>query len=586
VVPEKIEQQGSALIEDRYRDGTGEKSEYNYASHTALQHFSGCNASHTPLAAPLLRVGPPPRRLAAICLREQIAAMNGAESLVHTLLGSGVDVCFTNPGTSEMHFVAALDRIPGMRCILGLQENVVTGAADGYWRMAEKPAATLLHCGPGLANGLAGLHDARRARSGIVNIVGDQAVYHRPFDAPLTADTEGWARGVSAFTRTATRAEDVGADAAVAVQAARTAPGQVATLILPSDSSWNEGGVVGTPLPVPATPRADPHAVQQVARILRERQGVLLLLGGAALREGAQRQAQRITAATGCRLLAEGSNARIQRGQGRLALDRVPYVVDQATAALQDVQNLVLVNAKEPIGFFGYPGKPSRLQPEGAALHVLSRLEQDAEAALEALADALGAPASPIPSFGPRPEAPRGALSPEGLARTVAALMPEGSIIVDESVTYGRGFFPETYAAPAHDWLQNCGGAIGYGPPVAVGAAVGAPGRRVIALQADGSAMYTPQALWTQAREKLPVTTILLSNRKYQILLGEYRNVGANPGRTAMDMLDLSNPDIGWVKLANALGVEAAQATTLEACGDLMAQSFARPGPFLIELLI
>ena len=514
--------------------------------------------------------------------------MNGAESLVNTLLKGGVDVCFSNPGTSEMHFVAALDRIPGMRCILGLQENVVTGAADGYWRMADKPASTLLHCGPGLANGLAGLHDARRARSGIVNIVGDQAVYHRPFDAPLTADTEGWARGVSAWVRTSSRAEDVGADAAGAIQAARTAPGQVATLILPSDSSWNEGGVVAAPLPVPAVPQADPHQVKGVARILRESRGkgVMLLLGGMALREGAQIQANRIAAATGCRLLAEGSNARTARGQGRLPLDRVPYVVDQALAALADVQHLVLVNAKEPIGFFGYPGKPSRLQPADAALHVLARLEQDAEAALRSLADELGAPPAAIASAGPRPEAPRGSLSPEGLARTVAALMPEHSIIVDESVTYGRGFFPETYAAPAHDWLQNCGGAIGYGIPVAIGAAVAGAGRRVIALQADGSAMYTVQGLWTQAREKLPVTTILLSNRKYQILLGEYRNVGANPGRTALDMLDLGNPDIGWVKLANSLGVEAAQASTLEACGDLLAQSVARPGPFLIELMI
>jgi len=513
--------------------------------------------------------------------------VNGAESLVHTLLAGGVDVCFTNPGTSEMHFVAALDRIPGMRCVLGLQENVVTGAADGYWRLAGKPAATLLHCGPGLANGLAGLHDARRARSGIVNIVGDQAVYHRPFDAPLTADTEGWARGASAFVRTATRAEDVGADAAVAIQAARTSPGQVATLVLPSDSSWNEGGVPGKALPVPAVPQADPHAVKQVARLLREQKGVMLLLGGLALTEGAQKQAHRIAAATGCRLLAEGSNGRIQRGQGRLPLDRVPYVVELALAALSGVQHLVLVNARDPIGFFGYPGKPSRLYPEDAAIHVLTRLEQDAESALRALADELGAPAAAIPSAGPRPEAPRGALSPEGLAQTMAALMPEGSVVVDESVTYGRGLFPLTYTAPAHDWLQNCGGAIGYGIPVAIGASIGAGAdRRVIALQADGSAMYTVQGLWTQAREKLPITTVLLSNRKYQILIGEYRNVGANPGRTAMDMLDLGNPDIGWVKLANSMGVEAAQASNLEQLGDLMAQSFARPGPFLIELLI
>jgi acetolactate synthase I/II/III large subunit len=512
--------------------------------------------------------------------------MNGAESLVHTLLGSGVKVCFTNPGTSEMHFVAALDRIPGMKCVLGLQENIVTGAADGYWRMAEKPACTLLHCGPGLANGLAGLHDARRARSGIVNIVGDQAVYHRPLDAPLTADTEGWARGVSAFVRTATRAEEVGSDAAVAVQAARTSPGQVATLILPSDSSWNEGGAIAAALPVPAIPPADPINIRNAARILREKRHVMLLLGGPALREDAQRALQRIADKTGCRLLAEGSNARIQRGRGRLPLDRVPYVNEQAVQALAGVEHLILVNAKEPVGFFGYPGKPSRFWPSGCEVHVLTRLEQDAHAALAALAEELAAPPSPIADAGPRPSAPRGALSPEGLATLVAALMPDHSIIVDESVTYGRGFFPMTFAAPAHDWLQNCGGAIGYGPPVAVGAAIGAPGRRVIALQADGSAMYTPQALWTQAREKLPVTTVLLSNRKYQILLGEYRNVGANPGRTALDMLDLSNPEIGWVQLANAMGVEAATASTLERCGDLLAQSFARPGPFLIELLI
>ncbi|MBX6744862.1 MAG: acetolactate synthase large subunit [Acetobacteraceae bacterium] len=512
--------------------------------------------------------------------------MNGAESLVHTLLGSGVDVCFSNPGTSEMHFVAALDRIPGMRCVLGLQENIVTGAADGYWRMAGKPAATLLHCGPGLANGLAGLHDARRARSGIVNIVGDQATYHRPYDAPLTADTEGWARGASAWVRTSMRSADVGADAAVAVQAARTSPGQVATLILPSDSSWNEGGVVAPALPVPEVPQADPLAVRTAARILREKKNVLILLGGLALREGAQKLAWRIAATTGARLMAEGSNGRIQRGRGRVPLERVPYPAPQAIEALSWVEHLILVNAKAPVGFFAYPNTPSKHYPENASVHVLTRFEQDAESALRALAEELGAPQAALPDPGPRPEPGRGAPTPEGLARTVAALMPEDAVVVDESVSYGRGFFPQTHAAPPHDWLQNCGGAIGYGPPVAIGAAIGAGGRRVLSLQADGSAMYTVQALWTQAREKLPVTTVLLSNRKYQILLGEYRNVGANPGRTALDMMDLGNPDIDWVRLANGMGVEAARAETLESCADLMAQSFSRPGPFLIELQI
>ncbi|MFT8245713.1 acetolactate synthase large subunit [Roseomonas sp. BN140053] len=513
--------------------------------------------------------------------------MNGAESLVHTLLASGVDTCFSNPGTSEMHFVAALDRIPGMRCVLGLQENVVTGMADGYWRMAEKPACTLLHCGPGLANGLANLHNARRARSGIVNIVGDQATYHRPFDAPLTADTEGWARPVSSWVRTTTRAADVGADAAVAVQAARTAPGGIATLVLPSDASWNDGGTVAAALPVPPSPPLDPQAVKNAARVLREGRRVLVLLGGRALRDVPQALAWRAAQVGDARLLAEGSNGRVARGRGRVPLERVPYAADAAIDALRDVEHIILVCAKAPVGFFAYPGKPSIHYPATAAVHLLCRPEQDPEEALRALVEELAAPDAAIPDPGPRPEPGRGAPSPEGLARTVAALLPEGAVVVDESISYGRGFFPETHAAAPHDWLALTGGAIGCGMPLATGAAIGAgDGRRVVNLQADGSAMYTVQALWTQARERLPVTTIILSNRKYGILLGEYRNVGANPGRTAMDMLDLGNPDLDWPRIAGGLGVEAARATTLEECADLLAQSLARPGPFLIELMI
>ena len=513
--------------------------------------------------------------------------MNGAESLVHSLLKSGVEVCFSNPGTSEMHFVAALDRIPGMRCVLGLQENVVTGAADGYWRMTGKPAVTLLHCGPGLANGLANLHNARRARSGIVNCVGDQATYHRPLDAPLTADTEGFARGVSQWVRTSSKASQVGADAANAVQAARTSPGQVATMILPSDTCWDDGGVVADALPVPGVPQAEMHAVRNAARVLRDKKNVLILLGGTmGTSEEAQVEANRIAAATGARLLAETSNAKFQRGRGRLQLERVPYPADVAVKDLSQVEHIILVGSKAPVGFFAYPNMPSKHYPDTATVTVLTRPEQDAVTALRALADEISAPKVAMPDAGPRPEVVRGAPSPEALARTIAALMPEGTIIVDEAVSYGRGFFPHTHAAPAHDWLQITGGAIGCGVPLATGAAIGGGGRRVIALQADGSAMYTVQGLWTQAREKLPVTTVLLSNRKYQILIGEYQNVGANPGPTAMNMLDLGNPDIGWVKLAESLGVEAAQATTLDQLADLMSQSFSRTGPFLIELVI
>ncbi len=510
--------------------------------------------------------------------------MNGAESLVHTLLACGVDTCFSNPGTSEMHFVAALDRIPGMRCVLGLFEGVVTGAADGYARMAGRPGATLLHCGPGLANGLANLHNARRASTPIVNITGDQATYHRPLDAPLTADTEGWARGVSGWVRTATSAATVGRDAAVAVQAARTAPGQIATLILPADTAWTEGGVVADALPVPERPRADPHQVRVVADVLRRGGKTLILLGNDALTEGALALAHRVAAHAGASLMAMGSNGRIARGQGRVAVNRIPYPVDQAVKALAGFRHVVLVACRKPVIFFAYPGKPGSPVPGDADVHVLARPEQDPMDALARLADELGAPAASVPDAGPRPEPARGAISPESFAPTLAALLPEQAVVADEAITFGRGFFPGTFAAASHDWLQVAGGAIGGGMPLATGAAVGAPGRRVVSLQADGSAMYTVQALWTQAREKLDVTTVIFSNRKYQILLGELANVGANPGRTALDMMDLGNPDLDFVALARGMGVEAARAESCEQFADLFAQSLRVKGPFLIEL--
>ena len=513
--------------------------------------------------------------------------MNGAKSLVDTLLKSGVDTCFANPGTSEMHFVAALDQSVGMRCVLGLQENVVTGMADGYYRIRGKPACTLLHCGPGLANGLANLHNARRARSGIVNIVGDQATYHRPLDAPLTADTESLARVVSAWVRTSARSSEVGRDAAAAVQSARALPGRIATLILPSDTSWDEGGVVADALPVADAPPIDPFAVQNAARVLRTGINVLILLAGRGGLGMSQTLAWRIARATGATLMADYATAHVARGRGRLQLERVPYNTDLAVQALSRFEHIILVSAKPPVGFFAYPGKPSKQYPEAAQLHVLAREDQDAVAALQALVDELGAPDAALPDPGPRPDAVVGAPTPEGLALTLAAVMPEHAIIADESISYGRGFYKNTHTAPAHDWLHLVGGAIGAGMPMATGAAIGSGGqRRVINLQADGSAMYSLQSLWTQARERLPVTTILLNNRKYSILVGEYKAVGAALGPTAMSMLDLGNPNLDWVKLANGMGVEAARVTTLEACADLMLQSFRQNGPFLIELVI
>jgi len=513
--------------------------------------------------------------------------MNGAESLVKTLLACGVDTCFANPGTSEMHFVAALDRIPGMRCVLGLFEGVVTGAADGYARMADKPAATLLHCGPGLANGLANLHNARRAQTPVVNIVGDQATYHRPLDAPLTADTEGWARPVSVWTRTATHAASVGADAAVAVQAARSAPGGVATLILPSDVCWDAGGRVAAPLPDLAVPKVSPDAVQQAARVLRSGQPTLLVLAGAALREGALADAHRIAAATDARLITPMSNARVSRGRGRFAVERVPYAGDVARARLAGIRNVILVGAPPPVTFFAYPGQSPRPYPEDAVIHVLARPEEDLGEALARLADELGAPAVKPPVAGkPAPEIARGAVTSEAVAQTLTALLPEQAVVVEESVSFGRAFYPGTMHAAPHDWLQLTGGAIGDGLPLATGAAVAVPGRRVVALQADGSGMYTLQSLWTMARERLDVTVVVLANRKYAILVGELAGVGANPGKTALDMLDLGNPDLDWVKLANGMGVEAARAVDMEGFADLFRSANQRKGPFLIELVI
>jgi acetolactate synthase-1/2/3 large subunit len=512
--------------------------------------------------------------------------MNGARSLVETLIASGVDTCFANPGTSEMHFVAALDQTPGVRCVLGLQENVVTGMADGYWRIARRPAATMLHCGPGLANGIANLHNARRGHSGIVNVVGDHATYHRPYDPPLAADVEALARTVSAWVRTTTRAQDVGRDAAACVQAAQAAGGQIATLVLPSDASWDEGGIVAEGLPPLAAQPVDGAAVDQAARMLRDGKA-LLLLGGEAVGVEGQKLAWNIAQATGARLMADYATGAVPRGRGRLQLDRMPYSVDLAVAALSKYERIVLVNARPPVSFFAYPGKPSTQYPPGAQLHVLSRHEQDAVAALRALADALGAKPAEIPDPGARPEPARGAPTPEALAQTVAALLPENGIVADESISFGRGFYPHSHAAAPNDWLHMTGGAIGGGLPMATGAALAAGGqRRVLSLQADGAGMYTLQALWTQARENLPCTTVLLSNRKYNILIGEYKAVGATPGATAMQMLDLGNPDLDWVKLANGMGVEARRAFTMEECADLMAASFGKTGPFLIELVI
>jgi acetolactate synthase-1/2/3 large subunit len=517
--------------------------------------------------------------------------MNGAESLVRSLLANDVDTCFANPGTSEMHFVAALDRVPGVRCVLGLHENVVTGMADGYYRVRGKPAATLLHCGPGLSNGSANLHNARRAESGIVNIVGDHATDHRPYDSPLTADVPALAGAVSAFVCTPASTQTLAADAARAVAVAKQHPGRIATLILPADISWSEGGAeVGRSIPV-APPVIDPHALETARRLLGEQGRKLILLGNSTANSDGIRVAYAIAARTGADVMASSTVASHPAGRGANPLPRVPYPVDVAIGVLAVYNHVLLVNCPPPVGFFGYPGKPSLLCRTDAVVHTLSRRDQDGTEGLRLLAAALGLDESATnhaetsaPSV--EIELPDGEITPEKLDQALAALLPEQGIIVDESITFSNGYPMTKAVAASHDWLIITGGAIGGGMPVATGAAIAGEGRRVVNLQADGSAAYTLQALWTQARENLPCTTILLNNRRYNILLGEYRNVGAVPGPTAMSMLDLGNPNIQWAELARSLGVEAVTATTMEECTEALSRSFASAKPYFIELIV
>jgi acetolactate synthase-1/2/3 large subunit len=517
-----------------------------------------------------------------------MAIMNGAESLVRTLLKGGVDVSFSNPGTSEMHYVAALDKVDGMRCVLCLFEGVATGAADGYARMTGKPAATLLHLGPGLGNALANLHNAKKATSPIVNIVGEHATHHVQYNSPLTSDIEGIARPVSAWVKTSKTAATVGPDGAEAIAAALAAPGQIATLILPADTAWNDGGVVGVVPDIPTRELVDDAALTSAADMLKGDGPTLLLLGGSALMEQPLAIAARIKAATGADVMAEGMNTRLQRGAGRLPVIRIPYPVPQALDILKKYRQIILVGAADPVGFFAYPGKPSRMAPEGCTVETLANPAQDCVQALDALCDAVGTnDAVPELQKPERPIRPTGAITLDSIASAIGALLPENAIVVDESVTTGRGFLPFTAGAAPHDWLQNRGGAIGLGLPMATGAAVACPDRKVICLESDGSGMYCPQALWTQAREGLDVTTLIFANRSYNILKGELAGVGAgNPGPTAIDMLSLDRPIIDWVAFSKSLGVDAVQVDNADDLCTAFEAAIEVDGPSLVEIVI
>jgi len=512
------------------------------------------------------------------------ANVKGAQAILETLHRGGVDTLFANPGTSEMALVRALDETPDVRAVLGLFEGVVTGAADGYYRMSRRPAATLLHTGPGLANGCANLHNARRARSAIVNVVGDHARDHLALDAPLTTDIEAVAEPFSVWVRRIEEPGDAGNDAADALMVAQERRGP-ATLIVPADVAWTEGSEPVEPPLVAARAVPDAVAIENAAKVLRAAGSrAMLLLGGGALDGHGIAAAARIAAATGARLASETFNARSARGAGRPFVQRVPYFGEAAEAFLAGVAQLLLVESRAPVNFFGYPGRRGQPLPAETAVSTLATPAEDGSAALVALADWLApGSAAPLPSF-TLPEQPQGPINPVSFAAALARRLPENAIYCDEAITAGFALPAMMAAAAPHDELDLMGGAIGGALPLATGAALASPDRKVICASGDGSALYTIQALWTQARENLDVTTIICANRVYAILAYEHLQIeGRPPGPRALPVLSLARPALGFTELARGFGVEAASVASAEALDDALAAAGRRRGPFLIE---
>jgi len=514
--------------------------------------------------------------------------MNGAENLLQTLEQAGVEVCFANPGTSEMHLVSAIGRSDRMRAVLCLFEGVASGAADGYARVTDKPALTLLHLGPGFANSMANQHNAMRAHVPLVNMLGDHATYHLKYDAPLTSDVLAYTKIVSDWARASESADDLALAGAEAVQASLRGAGKVATFIAPANHAWDKASRPVEALTPTGLEPVEDDTVENVARCLGSGKSTVLFLGGRALRAESLQAAGRIAKATGARLLCEVFPTRLQRGVGRVAVQRLPYFVEPAVAALEGTQQMILVGTKAPVAFFAYPGKPGTLAPEACDIHTLATVDQDPLTALEAVSARVAAETSPslVEAATPVPP-PSGVLSPVAIGQSVARALPADAIVVDEAATCGLGIFPLTGQAAPHDWLTLTGGAIGIGLPAALGASIGAPERKVIALQADGSAMYTLQALWTMARENADVTVVIMNNRSYAILNIELAQVGAGqPNAKTLSMLDLSNPDLDFVALARGMGVHATRATTAEEFDAQFAEAMSCRGPRLIEAMV
>ena len=511
--------------------------------------------------------------------------MNGADALIETLVLNGVAACFANPGTSEMQFVSALDRQSAMRPVLCLFEGVAAGAADGYGRMSGRPACTLLHLGPGYGNGLANLHNARRAFTPVVNIIGDHATWHRALDAPLTSDIVALAAPNSLWVKSAASADEVGPLASEAVAASLGPPGGPASLILPADCAWSTATKTGPRVVTPAKAAADPALVEMIAGRIRAADKPVLLLGSGACGETALAAAGRI-GGRGVRVLTDTFIARQGRGAGRFSPDRMAYFGEMALADLAGTDLMVLVETTAPVAFFAYPGRPSVLVPDGCETVTLADRGQDGARALAHLADLLGGEESDAQPLA-LPDAPSGALTPAAAGAAIARHLPEGAIVSDDSVTSGQAILGLTQGARPHDWLGLTGGAIGQGIPVAVGAAVACPGRKVVSLNGDGAAMYTVQGLWTLARESLDVTVVVFANNAYRILGIELGRTGAgNPGPAASRLLRLDEPAIDWVAVARGLGVAGRRCETAETFDAAFAEAMAEPGPHFIEAAI
>lgn len=511
----------------------------------------------------------------------------GADVMFEALYQGGAEICFANPGTTEMTMVSALARNGKIRSVLSLFEGVCTGAADGYNRVSGKVPLTLLHLGPGFANGIANLHNARRAGSRIINVIGDHATWHLAYDAPLTSDIESLASPVSRqvirMASTATIVQDVD----LAFAATCEAEGGAATLIVPTDvidaeASRNAQQLVAQPW---SGAVVGEERIAEAKAALAGAQDVIVLLGGNALTEAGVRAGAAVAAHLGGRLLMEPYPAIVTLGGDLPAVERQAYFPDDVIAQMGNA-TVVLAGSLMPISYFGYEGWPSQLVAEERLVR-LAGPEHDAVGALLDLGEALGArtlavQAAAEPSA---PTADRGAaLTPPLVVEELLAQLPHDAIISLEGSTLGGPWLRNAHRARRHRVITNTGGAIGQGLPCAVGAALAEPEARVVSLQSDGSAQYTLQALWTMAREKLPVTVIMAANHRYAILQTELTRAEAPLDDAVIAGLTLlDNPRVDWTALAAGYGVKAVRVTTTGELEAALAEGLAHDGPMLIQ---